>query len=221
MASWLRLSLIVSGITLLPVIPFLVLGPTFETAAESWVAQAENPVWLASLTTALLALDIFLPIPSSVLGTWLGSQLGWLSATAICWLGLTTGSIVGYRLAYRFGFPLATRFSRPKDLQTAQELTQRFGVIILIVTRGLPILGEALVLVVGVYRLSWWRFFLPVATANLGLSLGYSLLGHWASAEGWLPMALALSAAGPLLALLLVRRRFRSASTTKELSQKT
>jgi membrane protein DedA with SNARE-associated domain len=221
MGSWLRLSLIFSTITLLPVIPFLVLGPTFEAAAESWVTQTENPIWLASLTTMLLALDIFLPIPSSVLGTWLGSQIGWLKATVICWLGLTIGASMGYILSYRFGSPLAARFSKPLDLQSAQQLAQRFGAITLVLTRGLPILGEALVLVMGVYRLSWWRFFLPVATANLGLSLGYSLLGHWASAQGWLPMALALSAAIPLLAFLLFRSRFPSLSPENKPPTKT
>jgi membrane protein DedA with SNARE-associated domain len=218
MGSWLRLSLIFSAITLLPVLPFLVLGPAFESRIVDWVSQADPPLGLAFLTTLLLVLDIFLPIPSSVLGTWLGSQLGWLTATGLCWLGLTLGAILGYLISYRFGFPLAARFSKSQDLKAAQDLTQRFGAATLVLTRGLPILGEAMILVMGVYRLDWWRFFLPVATANLGLSLGYSLLGHWASKAGWLPIALALSAVVPLLALVLFRKLVQPASIDSEAS---
>ena len=219
MGSWLRLSLIFSAITLLPVLPFLVLGPAFESGIVDWVAKSDHPLGLAILTTLLLVLDIFLPIPSSVLGTWLGSQLGWLTATGLCWLGLTLGAILGYLISYRFGFPLAARFSKSHDLKAAQDLARRFGAVTLVLTRGLPILGEALILVMGVYRLNWWRFFLPVATANLGLSLGYSLLGHWASTAGWLPIALALSAVVPLLGLAFFRRLIQPSSFDTEASE--
>ena len=76
----------------------------------------------------------------------------------------------------------------------------------LVLTRGVPILGEAMVLVMGVYRLNSWRFLLPVAASNLGLSLAYTALGEWASQAGALPLALGAAAGLPLLPLLLWRR---------------
>ena len=75
----------------------------------------------------------------------------------------------------------------------------------LIVTRPLPLLAEAAVLLTGVSGLSW-RWFLPcVMLSNLGIALVYSTLGRLAYAQGHLLVALAASIALPILATTIAR----------------
>ena len=79
----------------------------------------------------------------------------------------------------------------------------------LIVTRPLPLLAEAAVLLTGVSGLSW-RWFLPcVMLSNLGIALVYSILGRMAFAQGQLLIALVASIALPILATAIARRLLR------------
>ena len=87
------------------------------------------------------------------------------------------------------------------------QATARYGGIVLIATRGLPILAEASVLIVGVHGLSWLRFLVPVGLANFVIAIAYSILGHYAKENEFLPAALAISLAVPVAATGLIRSR--------------
>ena len=206
MRSLLRFTVILVGLSLLSIVPFLLFGSSLEAKVQEWLTPESDPLGFGTLTTALLVVDIFLPIPSSVLGTLLGSRLGWVSGGLLCWVGLTLGTIAGYLTSRGFGVPIVNKFCNPQDVEMARVLVQRYGAIALVMTRGIPVLGEVMIFVAGLYRLEWWRFILPVAAANLGLSLSYAVLGQLAQAHGWLSFALTLAAALPVVALLSVRK---------------
>ena len=91
-----------------------------------------------------------------------------------------------------------------------RELSDRYGAIVLIVTRGVTILAEASVLVMGVHRMRWRSFLPPVMLSNLGIAWAYSAFGDVAEQHHWLPLALGIAIALPVLlatlAHLLIRR---------------
>jgi uncharacterized membrane protein YdjX (TVP38/TMEM64 family) len=162
---------------------------------------------VAMLVVGLLSTDVFLPIPSSVVSTLAGSQLGLGWATATSWIGLNLGAGLGFFVGRRWGRPMAERLAGHEELERMWPLADQFGAILLVFTRALPVLAEATVLLLGLQRLAWRRFWPPVLLSNLGIAIGYAWMGSRAASQEWLPLALSLSVALPLLATWAVKRR--------------
>lgn len=156
--------------------------------------------------------DVFLPIPSSLVSTLAGSQLSPLVATIASWVGLNLGAIIGFVVGRRLGRPLALRFSSVGDLDYIDRMSGQYGTLVLVLTRALPILAEAAVLLMGVNRIGWRQFLPPVLLSNLGIALAYSLLGHYAAENEWMVIAASVSISLPLLLSFFLRRRLYSGS---------
>jgi uncharacterized membrane protein YdjX (TVP38/TMEM64 family) len=125
---------------------------------------------------------------------------------------MTVGAVLAFALARYGGRPLAERFSSSEDLARMDDASRRVGPWAIVLTRAVPVLAEACVLVVGVNALSWRRFLPAVALSNLGVALAYSAFGDRAAQQAWLPAALGISAAAPLLLIAAVRWRQRRAA---------
>jgi uncharacterized membrane protein YdjX (TVP38/TMEM64 family) len=195
-------------VLLVPVIPFLFFGG----ALENWLrGVSEDPPSVAAsaaLVIGLLATDILLPIPSSVISTMSGWQLGWWRGTLATWIGMTLGAVIGFALARRWGQPFALWFSRGEDLERMREVSDRYGPYVLVLTRAMPVLAEASVLIAGIHRLSWRRFVPAVVLSNLGIAIAYSAFGDYAERHQWLPLALGVSIAVPVLVAAAAKRFF-------------
>jgi membrane protein DedA with SNARE-associated domain len=172
-----RLFLLVCLALLAPIVPFLLFGGALESQVNQWLSPPPPDWQLALLTVALLATDILLPVPSSLIST----------------------------LAKTFGRAIAHRFCRPDDLVRLDRFGQIYGAWTVVATRALPVLAEAAVFVVGLTELSWRRFLPAMMLSNLGIALVYALLGHFARSQGALALALAASIALPLLAATMTR----------------
>ena len=135
--------LLVILVLLVPIVPFLIAGDRIEAWTLNWLDSCPEPWLLAAATAAILASDIFLPVPSSLVSTLAGAQLGILSATLASWIGLTLGGAIGFGLARRFGRPLVRQFSSASDLEYMERTGSRLGVWMLAATRPLPVLAEA------------------------------------------------------------------------------
>ncbi|HEY4310140.1 MAG TPA: VTT domain-containing protein [Pirellulales bacterium] len=200
-----RWTVAVTLVLLVPIIPFLSFGDSLEAQVERWFDTALSPMATAAIVVGILASDILLPVPSSFVSTLAGARLGFLGATAVVWLGMTLGAMIGFALARAFGRPLAQRFSSADDLRRMEALGEDRGPAVLALTRPLPVLAEASVLLLGAVGVPWRRFLPVVALANLGLAAAYAGLGYYAGQEGNLPVALAASIALPLLATTAAR----------------
>ena len=198
--------IVMSLILLVPIVPFLLFGASFEAWVKQWSEQPYSQPATAAIIIGLLASDILLPTPSSMISTLGGWQLGWFGGTLASWVGMTLGAVIGFVLARRWGRPLALWFAREEDLQRMQGLSQRFGPAVLIVSRGVPVLAEASVLLMGVHQLSWRKFLPAVLLSNLGVAWAYSAFGDIAEEHQWLPLALGVSIALPVLLATMVSR---------------
>lgn len=203
-----RTSLLLFAVLFVPIVPFLILGASFETELERWFRDAPLSVGARfGLIVAALSVDVFFPVPSSMVSTYGGGILGTWPATAASWLGMTIGAIVGFGLARRFGPRFAARLAGQDDLDRIQRLGARIGPSLLLLTRPLPILAEACVLLMGTTRLGWNRFLAPVLVGNLIVSLSYAACGAYFQSQNALPIAIVVSGAIPLFVALFARRR--------------
>jgi uncharacterized membrane protein YdjX (TVP38/TMEM64 family) len=198
--------LLVSIVLLVPIVPFVVFGEQLETWFDAWSEQHAARHVVAVVVVGLLATDIVLPIPSSMVSTFGGAQLGIIGGTLASWVGMTVSAVVGFAVARWCGPAVAHALSRPQDVQRLQRASDRYGPVFLVLARGVPVFAEASVLLLGLERLSWRRFLPAVAASNLGVALAYSAFGTFASQHEWLPLALGVSVALPLLWTTLARR---------------
>ncbi len=185
----------------IPTIPFLLIGwwlePTIESLANS--AGAMQPWQSASVIFFGLAIDIFLPVPSSVLLTFAGQSLGAWQGTLVGWMGLNLSAAIGYWSSRKFGPKVLERFSSTAAVDDVQHLSQWSAWCALIGCRPLPILAEASVLLAGTNHVPTIQFWPPVLLANLVIALAYSLLGEFAVRNDWFISAVIVSMVLPLI----------------------
>ena len=199
--------LIVLAVVCVPIFPLLLLGLSFEdhvsTIVQSPDLSSAGRFWLI---VGVLSSDIFLPIPSSAVSTWGGGVLGLWRATLAASLGTTAGAVLGFACAKLFGGRFA-QWRAGRDLERASELSRRLGPPALLVTRALPILAEACVLLVGVGGLSWRRFLPPVVAGNVVVSFAYAACGRYFAGSNAMPWVIIASGTVPLLIAIGVRNR--------------
>lgn len=171
---WLALSCLVLALIL---VPFAL----WEDAINVWSAELLRPtagrVTLGVVVVLLLAGDVFLPVPSSFVSAGAVSLLGAVEGGVVIAVGMTLGAWLGYATGRIGGEPLASRIAGPKELARAQQMMQRHGTWIVLVSRGVPVLAEASTLLAGATRVSPWRFALVTTLGNVGLAAAYAFIG--------------------------------------------
>jgi uncharacterized membrane protein YdjX (TVP38/TMEM64 family) len=179
----------------IPIVPFAILGESFEAQLADRLdsTMPAGSVWL--LVAGLLAVDIVLPVPSSVVTTFAGRVLGFWGGASAAWCGMTLGAVAAFALARALGRPLALRLSSAEDLDRTDALADRVGAWVLVLARPVPIFAEASVLLMGATRMGWLPMLAAVGLSNLGIAAVYAALGDRVQ----LPVALAASIALPLL----------------------
>ena len=193
------------AVLLVPIVPFLFFGGQLEDWLRGISENPPSPLLSFWLVVGLLSTDIFLPIPSSVISTLSGWQLGVLWGTIATWLGMNLGALLGYALARRWGNSLALWFSSGEDLERMQQVSHHYGPLVLVLTRAMPVFAEASVLIAGIHQLAWIRFLPAILLSNLGVSVAHAWFGDFAERNQWLPFALGIAIAVPILVAALAR----------------
>ncbi len=204
-----KLFLAFSLAILIPLIPFLLLGETFENRLEA-LLHTDMSFWTRFvLVSGMLAIDIFLPVPSSAVNTYAGATMGIPWATLASFIGMTVGGLIGFALARFFGEPLLRSLTSQNERDWINRTNQSYGVWSIIITRGLPLLAEPCVFLLGASQMSWRRFLPPFLLANLAISFIYATFGSVFGTGEYLLIALIMSMVLPLLVTYLLRRRHR------------
>ena len=172
---WALLWLILIGLVLLP---FLLFEEQFNAFAEH-VTRSESSQWLVAVAVfGLLALDVFLPVPSSIVSTAAGVFLGFLAGAAVVWAGMMAGCALGYVVGSR-GSGAARRLVGSDGIERASALVRRYGELTIVLCRPVPVLAEASVVFAGLVHAPFGRFLRLTAVSNLGIALGYSAFGAY------------------------------------------
>lgn len=198
---------VVGAVLLVPVIPLLLLVETsFERDLVDQLYRPRPVAVTWTIVVGLLAVDILLPIPSSVISTYSGSQLGWWWGTLANWAGMSLGSVVAFAIARRWGFPIAAWLSSEDALDRMRHTSNALAPYVVALFRAVPVLAEASVLLFGIHRVAWRRFLPVLLLSNLGISLAYAAFGDYAARHQWLAAALGLSVAAAALLFASMRR---------------
>jgi len=172
---WTILWVLLLGLVLLP---FLLFEHQFNAFAEQ-ITRSGTSRWLVAVGVfSLLALDVFLPVPSSIVSTGAGILLGLAWGAAVVWSGMMAGCLLGYYVGSR-GSGAAKRFVGDDGIERAAGLVRRYGDLTIVLCRPVPVLAEASVVFAGLVQAPFARFTQLTAISNLGIALGYAAFGAY------------------------------------------
>jgi uncharacterized membrane protein YdjX (TVP38/TMEM64 family) len=172
------------------------------------VFQPYGRFLLASLVILALALDLFLPVPSSFVMTAAGAWLGFGWGCAVNMVGLGFGALLAYELCRWGGEEWFLKLVGSEDVERLRRWLERHGVWAIVLSRSVPMLTEILSCLAGMGRL---RRTLYYGAAVLG-SFPYAVAAAWlgsVQSEMSLWVLLAVIVLPAVLALVLTRlKRF-------------
>jgi uncharacterized membrane protein YdjX (TVP38/TMEM64 family) len=199
----LKLLLLTAVVLLIPIVPFAVIG---ELPGERWLSVTDGDALLFALTGGgLLTLDVVLPIPSSIVIALLGGRLGFYAGWLSAWLGLTAGNLVGYGIGRLW----------PRKM--APDIAESPTLIMLILSRPVPVLAEAMSIAAGATRTRIKPVIAACAAGNvvyagiLAADGAALLAADWAGPGIVLPLLIPV--AGWVLWRWLARRRKQAVIT--------
>jgi uncharacterized membrane protein YdjX (TVP38/TMEM64 family) len=170
---WTVIAVVLIGLVL---IPFFLFETQFNAFAAR-VTAGESARWIAAVSiAALLASDVVLPIPSSIVSTAAGVLLGFWQGAIVVWVGMMGACLIGYALGARTS-QLARNFVGPQGLARAERLVERYGDWTIVLCRPVPVLAEASVIFAGLVRAPFQRFLWLTVASNLGIAVGYAAFG--------------------------------------------
>ena len=170
---WTVLTLIVLGLILLP---FLLFEDQFNELAARLARGEASTAYTALAIGGLLSLDVFLPVPSSIVSAASGVLLGFWRGMVVIWVGMTIGCAIGYALGSRAA-GAARRLVGEDGLARASAVARDYGDFALVLCRPVPLLAEASIVFGGMVRAPFRRFLLLTTVSNLGIAIGYAAIG--------------------------------------------
>jgi len=185
-------------------VPFALFEGTFERLGAR-LMSGDLAGWpAAALISGFLALDVVLPVPSSMVSTAAGAVMGLARGTAVVWAGMMAGSVLGYALGAR-ATGVTGRFVGADSLARAERVAAMYGDWAIVVCRPVPVLAEASVVLAGLVHTPWPRFLALTAASNLGIALAYAAIGAYSMSAGSFLLTFAGAIILPGLAMLIAR----------------
>jgi len=127
---------------------------------------------LGLLIVLLLAVDVVLPIPSSVISIAAAVMFGVLIGSLLIFIGMTLCCLFGYYLG-RQGHSLVRVYSENDKQQSVKKWVQRWGAWSLLVSRPLPVMAETSIVMAGMTRFPIKRFLVYTIPANAVIAILY------------------------------------------------
>jgi uncharacterized membrane protein YdjX (TVP38/TMEM64 family) len=153
-------------------VPLLTNPQPFLDRAGLWGA--------AAIGAGLLILDVFLPVPASLVMVAHGALFGLVRGTLVSLAGSMGGAALGFAVG-RWGSASLHRWVPANERQRADELLQRWGGLAIIVTRPIPILAESVSILAGTSPLGFWRFLGAAFLGNFPACALYAATGATAA----------------------------------------
>jgi len=137
------------------------------------------PWWVGAAITGLLFADLVIAVPTleiSILG---GHVLGFLPGFLHGLAGVTAAGVAGYWLCRWKGDVLVRRILRdPAERAEMQTTFRRYGVVMIFLSRAVPVLPEVSACLSGATGMSFGRFLAAWLTVNVP----YMAIASWSGA---------------------------------------
>jgi uncharacterized membrane protein YdjX (TVP38/TMEM64 family) len=152
------------------------LGLSLEPLARSWMADAGATG--AAAVVLLLAVDIFIPVPSSIVMVLSGAAFGVVWGSMLAFVGSIGGEWLGFELARKYGTSLSARFiGDDAERQRLNRMLNEHGAAAVAVTRALPVVMETMSVVAGLSTMKRSTFLIASTLGTLPIVVVYAYAG--------------------------------------------
>ncbi|MDD4017301.1 MAG: VTT domain-containing protein [Kiritimatiellae bacterium] len=207
-----RTFILLACVFLIIIVPFCFFGEAVDAWTTRLLKHADAyPLQTGSLLTLLLAVDILIPVPSSLVSTACGMTLGFLGGTCASFTGMTLSAAAGLLLG-RYAAPAAQRLIGQNERAWLRSFHNRHGVWLLLALRPVPVLAEASVVFSGLARQPLPQALAVTALGNAAVSAAYAAVGVWGRlSDSFLPaFGASMLLSGVLLAVSRLKRKAAS-----------
>ena len=209
-----RLVKLAIGLVILLLLPFLLWGRGVEDlftidGTISWLRGFGG--WGIAVAVLLLASDILLPIPATLVMTALGMLYGPVVGGLIGAGGSFLGGMIAFLACAKLGRPAARHFVSAAELVRGETLFERWGAWIIVLSRWLPIIPEAVSCMAGIVSMPRRLFTGALACGVIPPAFTFAIVGHLGVERPALTFL--LSAFLPAAFWLVVHRRMRRATS--------
>ena len=194
-----------------------VLGIDIEPWLESWVTHAG--AGSAALVIGLLASDILLPIPSSLVMILSGVAFGVLWGSVVALVGSIGGEWLGFEVVRRYGRRASARIVGDDEIERLARVFARHGAAAVVVTRALPVVMETMSVVAGLSRMSRGTFLAASLIGTLPIVIVYAYAGAVSRQTGSLVPAIVIVLAVAGFGWVVYRARLADASSPASSSE--
>lgn len=192
--------------------PFFLWEEPMTRFSEGWVSTDGASAAVAAMVVLLLSVDLFLPVPSSLVGVSAGALFGVALGAALVFIGLSACAALAYGLGRALDAARLSRFMSESDRRRTRRFYRRHGLAALALARPVPVLSEVSIILAGMSGLPPRQVMLYVLPANAGVALVYALVGHYTLQLP--PLVLATLGAVAVAAALIWWRRHRAPAGT-------
>jgi len=212
-----RVAALVVGLTLILALMFALADAAGWTAPERFQSIVESAksspggrAAAAMVIVGLLAADLVLPVPSSVLMTLSGAMLGAVFGTMTSFAGAMASALLGFALCRRFGRAAFNRLAGDSDRERVERFLRTHGAWGILLSRSVPMLTEIVSCLAGLSGMSAGLFAGLSAAGTLPLCWVYAWAGASAADPSGMGVAVALAFVLPALGWGLFRLLHRS-----------
>lgn len=133
----------------------------------------ENPVQFGIVSFLILASDIILPVPSTIVLYINGYFLGIISGSLVSIAGLMVGALIGYQIG-----KVSSNIFQSENNKKAHSILNTYGPAAIFLTRGIPILSESICFVCGYNRIDFTRYILLNFIGYLPVCVLHAIFGN-------------------------------------------
>ena len=157
-----------------------------EEDVKAWLEAATNinPWYVALVVLLILAIDLFIAVPTlttSILsGFFLGFTWGRLAAS----LGLLSAGLIGYWLSRSLGEKVLKLIIRSEEKREEAKATfGQYGLAMIMLSRSSPILSEVCACMAGITKMKFSKFFFAWSVNSIPYALIAAYSGSISSFE--------------------------------------
>jgi uncharacterized membrane protein YdjX (TVP38/TMEM64 family) len=152
-----------------------VFGIQTDALVQSWITNAGAGSALTIM--ALLAADLFLPIPSSLIMVLSGAAFGVMGGALLGLVGSIGGEWLGFELVRRYGRRASAAIVGDEEIERLSRAFARHGLAAVAVTRALPVVMETTSVVAGLSSMTRSAFLIGSFIGTSPIVLVYAYAG--------------------------------------------
>ena len=152
-----------------------VMGLSIEAIATAWLSRAGAGT--AVTVVALLAADLFLPIPSSIVMVLSGAAFGVFWGALLSLVGSVGGEWLGFELVRHYGRGASARLVGDQEIERLSRVFAQHGAAAIAVTRALPVVMETMSVVAGLSSMTRKTFLVASLIGTAPIVFVYAWAG--------------------------------------------